>query len=170
MLVTASFSWDNAEPCASPQHHSMSSRVSSRNGLVKLERCGRKLLRYCVNPRSHCTPALSVGLGISRIALTLAGSTRRPVPVATWPMKDTSVCLSRSLSLFSLMPRASHRASHRSKNDIKLLSWSWVASSSVSPNPTTTKSSATTSGADRMPKDMGIHRNLLKERVKCSEE
>ena len=46
------------------------------------ERCGRNLLRYCASPSNLCTPALSVGGGISLIARTLAGSTRRPLSVA----------------------------------------------------------------------------------------
>ena len=70
------------------------------------ERCGKKLLRYCTSPSDLCTPALSVCAGISLIARTLAGSTRRPSSVAMCPMNGTSFCQRSSLSVFSFFPFA----------------------------------------------------------------
>ena len=70
------------------------------------ERCGKNLLRYCTSPSDLCTPALSVCAGISLIARTLAGSTRRPSSVAMCPMNGTSFCQRSSLSVFSFFPFA----------------------------------------------------------------
>lgn len=55
-------------------------------------------LRYCT------TPVLSVGEGMLWITLTLARSTHRPSPVATYmyAIMNTSICLSLSFSMLSL--------------------------------------------------------------------
>ena len=61
--------------------------------------------------------------------------------VVTCPINGTSCLLSLTLLLFILMPLAAHLRRKASR----FWSWSLTASSRVSPNPMTTKSSATTS-------------------------
>ena len=79
--------------------------------------------------------------GISLIAQTLAGSTHSPLSVAMCSMNWTSVIHRLSLSVLSLTPCSLQH----SKNAIRTLLWSTVASSSVFLQPITMKSSATTS-------------------------
>ena len=88
--------------------------------------------------------SLSVGAGFLVMARTLAGLTHSPLSVATCPMKGTSFCRRLSLSVLSLTPCSLQW----SKNIIRTLSWSQLASSPVLPQPTMMKSSATTSIPD----------------------
>ena len=134
--ATALFKAFNASCWAVSQTHCTLVWVSSHNGLLILDKRGRNLLRYCPSPSCLCTPALSVGVGLSIIPRTLVGSTLKPWSVATCRMKGPSVCWRFSLSVLSLTPR--------SRNLTITLPWSVVASSIV-PQLTMIKSSATTS-------------------------
>ena len=126
---------------ALPQNHCISFCVSSRKGLVMSDRHGKSLLRYCARPNSHCTPALSVGAGMSVMALTLTGSTHSPLSVATCLIKGTSFSCRVSLSIFSF----TFLSLRHSKNVSNVLSWLQLASWTVLPLLFILKSSATTS-------------------------
>ncbi len=107
---------------------------------VKSLRCGMNLLRYCTNPNSRCTAATYSGVGISKTACTLCGSTWSPCAVAMCPMKGTLGSLSRILLALS----CKQRSLHHFRKAIRFSSWSAAACSSVLPNPTTMKSLAMT--------------------------
>ena len=60
--------------------------VSNLNGAATSASCGGKRERYCKQPRNRFTVFLLPGLGMFLIALTFAGSGRRPSLVNWCPM------------------------------------------------------------------------------------
>ena len=92
-------------------------------------------------PRNLLRDLTSVGTGMSRMARTLSGSGTIPFPVRMWPINGT--CERRSLIFCGFKVKFNLR--HRSSRARRFPSWLLTASSMVTPNPQTRKSSAITS-------------------------
>ena len=102
-----------------------SSLVKSLNGKTVSDKLWQNLLKYWHMPRKRCTPDLSVGVGISVIAVTLAGSGSTPLSVSLCPMKVTEWDL--NCDFFAESRRS--WLLHFSNRLVRFLSWSMSASS-----------------------------------------
>ena len=86
----------NEFSCVLDHANTASCLVKSLRGRMVSERFRQTLLRYWHMPRKRWTAALSVGLGISFMAVTLDGSGSTPLSVSLCPMKVTELALNWS--------------------------------------------------------------------------
>ena len=127
--VTASLILSKATSCCFVHNHGTSSWVRRLIGSQISEGSPRNFERYLAIPIRLCTAATSLGFFILRIAFTLAGSGLRPSFARRRPMNCKSSHFNVNFVLLSLM----FRSLHRSRSELRFLSWSSAASCYVSP-------------------------------------
>lgn len=125
-----SFAELSALLCLFDNRNTESSWVRSLNGRTVSDRLWLNLFRYWHIPRNCCTPALSVGDGISVMVVIFRGSGYTPLSVSLCPTKVTEGDL--NWSFFTESQRL--WLLNVFNNFVRFLSWSTSASSFVSPN------------------------------------
>ena len=73
------------------------------NGSQMSKKLLRNFSRYLTKAIRCCTPEISVGISISKMALIFAGSALIPSGVSRWPINLTSLKLDLNLSALNFM-------------------------------------------------------------------